>query len=127
MKYKIKSQTIPKELRKKINEKIIYIINNNLTEKETGITKNDIFNSYTGRGGLHNLNYKDYSNYYSYKKDKQEIEQGQFFTPYSLVNWIMDCLKSKQSDLLEAFCRRRVCRSLFRYGVEKFINLWYNK
>lgn len=100
MKYKIESQTIPKELREKINEKIIYIINNNLTEKETGITKNDIFNSYTGRGGLHNLNYNDYSNYYSYKKDKQEIEQGQFFTPYSLVNWIMDCLKPKQSDLI---------------------------
>ncbi len=100
MKYKIENQTIPKELRADINEKIIYIINNNLTEKETGITKNDIFNSYTGKGGLHNLNYNNYNNYYEYKKDKQEIEQGQFFTPYNLANWIMDILKPKEEDLI---------------------------
>lgn len=100
MRYKIENQTIPKELREKINEKIIHIIQNNLDEKDTNITKNDIFNSYTGKGGLHNLKYEDYKNYYEYKKDKQEIEQGQFFTPYSLANWIMNCLKPKQSDLI---------------------------
>ena len=100
MKYKINSQIIPKELRANINEKIIYIINNNLSEEETGITKNDIFNSYTGKGGLHGLNYNDYSSYHAYKKDKQEIEQGQFFTPYNLADWIINCLKPKEEDLI---------------------------
>ena len=100
MKYKIESQIIPKDSRANINEKIIHIISNNLDEEKTGISKNDIFNSYTGKGGLHNLNYNAYSNYYTYKKDKQEIEQGQFFTSYNLANWIMNCLKPKDNDLI---------------------------
>ncbi len=100
MKYKIESQIIPKDFRSNINEKIIHIISNNLDEGKTGITKNDIFNSYTGKGGLHNLNYNDYNNYYAYKKDKQEIEQGQFFTPYNLADWIINCLKPKETDLI---------------------------
>lgn len=100
MKYKIENQTIPKSSREEINEKIIHIISNNLSEKETSITKNDIFNSYTGKGGLHNLKYDDYNNYHEYKKDKQEIEQGQFFTPYYLTNWIIDCIRPKENDLI---------------------------
>lgn len=103
MKYKITDVKIPKDKRKAINDKIIYILNNNLSEK-IGITSEDIFNSYTGLGGLHGLKYNDYGNYYDYQQDKQKFEQGQFFTPYNLVDWILNCLKPKKSDLIADFC-----------------------
>lgn len=48
--YKIIEQIIPMKQRKQINEKILYLIENNKCE-EMQITKEDIFNSYTGEGG----------------------------------------------------------------------------
>lgn len=38
---------IPHEMRREINEKILYLINTH-TAEESGITKGDIFNCYTG-------------------------------------------------------------------------------
>ena len=38
----------PQEMREDINTKIEYIVNNDLPEAETGISKDDIFNAYTG-------------------------------------------------------------------------------
>lgn len=55
MKYNYSNETIPQDQRKDINTKIEYIVNNNLSESETGISKDDIFNAYTGLGGLHGL------------------------------------------------------------------------
>ena len=100
MKYKCTEEIIPKNMREDINTKIEYIVNNNLPESETGISKEDIFNAYTGLGGLHGLDFADYSSYYNYQKDKAEIEQGQFFTPYKLVEWIYECLHISNTDLV---------------------------
>ena len=81
LKYKINSDvTIPQDKRADINAKIIYMITNNLVEK-TGFTAADIFNSYTGDGGLHELELKNFRNFHEYTEAKKEIEQGQFFTP----------------------------------------------
>lgn len=99
-KYDLSNETIPQEQREMINSKIEYIINNGLSESETGILKADIFNAYTGKGGLHGLSYKDFSCYYDYQKAKSEIEQGQFFTPYPLVSYIYDCLHVSENDLV---------------------------
>jgi hypothetical protein len=71
---------------------------------ETGITKDDIAGSYTDLGGLHGLNYNDYGNYYDYQQEKQKLEIGQFFTPYNLADWIINCLKPKKSDLTADLC-----------------------
>lgn len=99
-KYELSDEIIPQDQRKNINTKIEYIINNGLSESETGITKTDIFNAYTGKGGLHGLDYVDYRNYYDYQRAKSEIEQGQFFTPYPLVSFIYDCLQVTENDLV---------------------------
>lgn len=48
---------IPQENRKEINEKLLYVINNNLDV----VTKQDIYSNYTGDGGLHGLNFDDYA------------------------------------------------------------------
>ncbi len=104
MKYIISDNVIPTEQRQDVNDKIQYIINQNLSENETGISTTDIANAYTGIGGLHGLNYGDYNSYYDYQKAKSEIEQGQFFTPYQVSEWIMNCLKPKTEDLVLDLC-----------------------
>lgn len=101
MRYADKGILVPTERRKVINDKIEYIVNQRLTpEQAGGITKDDIFNLYTGKGGLHGLSYGNYNSYYDYQIAKSEIEQGQFFTPYKVVQWIYDCLHVTENDLV---------------------------
>ena len=100
MKYKCTNEVIPQEMREDINTKIEYIVNNDLPEAETGISKDDIFNAYTGLGGLHGLEFANYDSYYDYQRAKADIEQGQFFTPYKLVEWIYNCLHISNTDLV---------------------------
>lgn len=100
MKYNFSGEIIPQNQRRDINTKIEYIVNNDLSESETGISKDDIFNAYTGLGGLHGLQFSRYDSYYDYQKAKAEIEQGQFFTPYKLVEWIYNCLHISNTDLV---------------------------
>lgn len=89
--YKYMNEIIPHDQRKSINDKIIYLIDSGSSES-SGITREDIFNAYTGDGGLHGLKFSDYSNYYEYSSDKKEIENGQFFTPPPVCKFIIDCL-----------------------------------
>lgn len=78
MKYNNLNQNILQEQRGQINEKVIYCIDNNLCDTY-GLTNEIIFNSYTGSGGLHGLQFKDYDSFHAYTKAKQVEEQGQFF------------------------------------------------
>lgn len=96
MKYQIMNITIPQNKRKEINEKCLYVIENGLNV----LTPEIVFNSYTGIGGLHDLEYKDYSSRYSYGEAKKEIEQGQFFSPHNLCKFIVDCVKPSKMDLI---------------------------
>ena len=99
MKYTYLSQTIPQDQRKALNEKILYLINSN-TASDNNISPEDIYNAYTGNGGLHELNRSDYDNYHEYSNDKKEVENGQFFTPTMLCELIMACLHLSESDLV---------------------------
>ena len=65
-----------------------------------GITKEDVFQGYTGNGGLHGLSRKDYENYHSYSEAKKELENGQFFTPPALCQFVVDCLQLERDDLV---------------------------
>lgn len=99
MKYQYFPQTIPQNQRKDLNEKIIYLIDSN-SVSDHDISSTDIYNAYTGNGGLHELNRNDYDNYHDYSEDKKEIENGQFFTPPALCEFIMSCLRLSESDLV---------------------------
>lgn len=70
---------IPHERRREINEKILYLINTH-TAEESGITKGDIFNCYTGNGGLHGLDRKDYASFHEYTQAKKDANVNHFFT-----------------------------------------------
>lgn len=99
MKYKISSEAIPQDARKDINEKILYLIDNNLTE-QYNINNEDIFNSFTGEGGLHGLEFKNYNSFYDFTNAKKEIENGQFFTSHNISKFLVDCLQPSEHDLI---------------------------
>lgn len=99
MKYKNMQQEIPQESRQGLNDKILYLIDNDLAES-SGITCEDIYNAYTGDGGLHGLKYSDFDNYHEYSSAKKELENGQFFTPHTVCEFIMNCLALDDTDIV---------------------------
>lgn len=99
MAYQIKNITVPPNKRENINDKIILLIDNGLTEKY-GITEQNIFDTYTGNGGLHGLNFFDYGNFHEYTEAKKDMEVGQFFTPHLLSKFLIDCLRPSKDDLI---------------------------
>jgi len=96
MKYPIKNINIPQNKRKEINNKCLYVVENNLNV----LSQTDIFNAYSGDGGLHGLEFNDYNNFHSYTKAKQEVEQGQFFSPHVICKFMVDCIKPSKMDLI---------------------------
>lgn len=99
MKYTIENVAIPQEKRAELNNKILYLIDNKLTE-ENGITATDIAAAYTGNGGLSGEKFEDYGNYHDYSEAKKEFEQGQFFTPYRITDFVMQCLRPGRFDVV---------------------------
>jgi hypothetical protein len=93
--YNISDTIIPQEKRASINDKILALIFKGNTQ---GITQEDIFNAYTGVGGLHGLNREDFENYYQYSQAKKEIEHGQFFTPHKICKSIVELVEPKADD-----------------------------
>lgn len=99
MKYIPKNETIPQEKRQELNDKILYLIDSGRTE-EFGITNEDIYNAYTGDGGLHGLKRSDYGSYSEYSNAKKEIENGQVFTPPAICQFIAKTLSPMKGDLI---------------------------
>lgn len=99
MKYPCSDTAIPQDKRRELNEKVLSLIESGYAEK-FGISQTDIFNAYTGDGGLHGLERKDFDNYHAYSEAKKEIENGQFFTPPALCEFIMACLRLSETDLV---------------------------
>lgn len=91
MKYIYHGEPIPQEARQELNDKILYLVDQDLAE-QSGITREDIFNAYTGDGGLHGLKRSDFANYHEFAEAKKEIENGQFFTPPAICQLIMEAL-----------------------------------
>lgn len=87
------------ESRRTLNEKVLYLIDSG-TAAQAGISSEDIYNAYTGEGGLHGLNRKDYDDYHSYSAVKKEIENGQFFTPPELCQLLVGCIRPNFHDLI---------------------------
>ena len=54
MKYSYHMNTIPTNKRKELNDKVLYLIDSDEIEK-ISLTPEDLFNAYTGDGGLHEL------------------------------------------------------------------------
>ena len=99
MNYRDYQTPIPQAQREELNKKVIYLIDSDRAEV-SGITQEDIFNAYTGVGGLHGLNRADFDNYHEYSEEKKKFENGQFFTPAKLCALVMACLRLSEHDLV---------------------------
>lgn len=99
MKYCYYGEAIPSDRRKELNKKVLCLIADGMPETY-GITHEDIYNAYTGDGGLHGLECGDYENYHQFSEAKKEIENGQFFTPPHLCEFVTTCLKPSCHDLI---------------------------
>ena len=97
MKYQYLNEPIPQESRQELNDKILYLVDQDLAE-QSGISREDIYNAYTGDGGLHGLKRSDFANYHEYAEAKKEIENGQFFTPPALCQFIMEALSPAMDE-----------------------------
>jgi len=96
LKYSPSGVRIPLSDRKKLNQECLQA----LDEASPAMTSEQIYNRYTGIGGLHGLSYVDYGNYHDFSEAKKEIEQGQFFTPDALCAWVMDCLQPEKNEII---------------------------
>ena len=99
MKYQSQALRFSLEQRRMLNEKVIYLLDSQSCN-QYGITGDDIFNAYTGIGGLHGLSQEDFNNYYEYSEQKKLFEIGQFFTPPKLCELVMACLRLSEYDLV---------------------------
>lgn len=77
MKMKYNYYPVPKGpmRRTALNEKVLYLIESDMAS-EYGITNEELFNAYTGDGGLHGLDRADFENYHEYSEAKKEAEKG---------------------------------------------------
>lgn len=85
--------------RRALNEKVLYLIESG-KQADFGVSAEDLFNAYTGDGGLHGLERGDYANYYEYSEAKKGIENGQFFTPPDVCRLVCEALALSPSDLI---------------------------
>ena len=99
MKYIARDERIPQDRRRELNDKILYLIDAGLAE-DSGISREDIYNAYTGDGGLHGLKRSDYDSYSDFSDAKKEIENGQFFTPPSVCQTVAKCIGIGKGDLV---------------------------
>ncbi len=97
MKYQSLDLMVPHEKRAAVNTKILSLIDSSNIHD---FTPNDIFNCYTGEGGLHGLSLNEFDNFHQYSEAKKEIEQGQFFTPHSICQEMVSLIRPGKHDLI---------------------------
>ena len=74
-KYQSQALRFSLEQRRMLNEKVVYLLDSQSCN-QYDITGEDIFNAYTGIGGLHGLSQGDFSNYHEYSEQKKLFEIG---------------------------------------------------
>ncbi|MDR2913620.1 MAG: N-6 DNA methylase [Tannerella sp.] len=98
--YNIIPQKIGQSCRAEINSKILHCIESS----KNNLTKEAIYNTYTGIGGLHNLKQADFASYKEYSRAKKEFEMGQFFTPHEICKQMVELVSPDETDMVLDMC-----------------------
>lgn len=98
-KYNYSPAQIPQNKKLEVNEKLLWLIQNGLTE-DNQITGEDVYNSYSSIGGLHGLEFNDFSSYHAFSEEKKKFELGQFFTPHEMSRFLVESLNIGVKDIV---------------------------
>lgn len=116
MKYQDQNRFLTADQRKMLNEKVLHLLENQ-GEAGSDITPEEVYNLYTGKGGLHGLSRKDFDSYQQYSHAKKEAEEGQVFTPPAYCRMILSSLNlTGQERIADLTC-----------GMGNFINFCPNE
>jgi len=97
MKYNPTITPVPTAKRKDYNLKIVRLLESG---QSSFISTQDVYDAFTGNGGIHELNRMDYNNYFDYSTAKKDKEQGQFFTPHNVVEFIVKIMSPTTRDII---------------------------
>ncbi len=98
--YQIIPQQITQSARKTLNTKILSAIESG----NSTISDEEIYNGYTGIGGLHDLKQADFSSYNDYAQAKREVEMGQFFTPHDICRRMIEAINPQPTEMVLDMC-----------------------
>lgn len=86
------------EKRQVVNKKFQYLLTKGELFKK--FTPEEVFNYYTGKGGLHGLKKDHFRSFHEYTEAKKEIEQGAFFTPDTFFEKIHSMIKIENNHFV---------------------------
>ncbi|MDR2005295.1 MAG: N-6 DNA methylase [Prevotella sp.] len=98
--YPIFEKKISQNERATLNEKILMSV----LRGKKDFANTDIYNYYTGIGGLHGLEMKDFANFHDYTEAKKSLELGQFFTPHRLCQQMVELAAPTPSETVLDMC-----------------------
>lgn len=90
MTYEATTSQVPFDQRQATNHRLVNLI---LSGNTRELTRQDVYNQFTGKGALHGLEFSAYDSYYAFSEAKKQHEQGQFFTPDKLCQTIIQALQ----------------------------------
>ena len=91
MKYQSFGHHFTTEQRQQMRETIARALSSNQAAS-LGLTPEIVYNTFTHKGGLHGLSYSDFENFQQFKEAKQNVEDGQFFTPPAMCEQLAESL-----------------------------------
>lgn len=97
--YQITPQQISQSARKTLNAKILSTIGTG-----NSMSAEEIYNGYTGIGGLHELKQADFSSYHDFAQAKREAEMGQFFTPHEICRKMVEAIQPQPNEMVLDMC-----------------------
>lgn len=98
--YQIIPQQISQSARKTLNAKILSAI----AAGNNSIPAEEVYNQYTGIGGLHELKQADFSSYRDFAQAKREAEMGQFFTPHDICRRMVEAINPQPTEMVLDMC-----------------------
>lgn len=98
--YQIIPQQISQSARKTLNAKILSTIESG----DSSISTEEIYNGYTGIGGLHELKQADFTSYHDFAQAKREVEMGQFFTPHDICRQMIEAISPQPTEMVLDMC-----------------------
>lgn len=98
--YQIIPQQISQSARKTLNAKFLSAIETG----DSSISTEEIYNGYTGIGGLHELKQADFPSYHDFAQAKREVEMGQFFTPHDICRQMIEAINPQPTEMVLDMC-----------------------